>query len=105
MVENDFSFSAQVQRFPGFASWYYAVIPNHITGQIKAKFGFVRRGWRSYPVRATLGSTNWTTSIFPHQGIYFLALKADVRNKEKTVVGDIVNLHLEIMDDLFCPSV
>lgn len=102
MSGNHYAFSARVNRFPGFASWHYVVLPEQIVKQIKKKFGYIKRGWGSFPIKATLGSTVWTTSIFPHQaGSYFLALKADVRKKENISQGDSVNLYLEIKDDIF----
>jgi hypothetical protein len=44
------------------------------------------------PITATLGTTTWKTSLLPGKGIYFIALKAGVRKKEKVGHGDKVTI-------------
>jgi hypothetical protein len=48
------------------------------------------------PVEATIGSTRWTTSLFPKDGAYIVPLKDLVRNAERIEVGDKVTLRLTI---------
>jgi len=75
MPGKHFSFSAPVCRFPGFAAWYLVPIPGKIMSQIRQKISYLKRGWGSFPVTATLGNTVCGTSIFSHNGSYFIALK------------------------------
>jgi hypothetical protein len=48
------------------------------------------------PVAAHLGSTRWTTSLFPKDGGYDVPLKDLVRNAEGIDVGDTVSLRLTV---------
>ena len=42
------------------------------------------------------GRTEFTTSLFPKDGLYLVPLKAAVRKKEKLEEGDKVTIKLEI---------
>ena len=48
------------------------------------------------PVEARIGSTRWTTSLFPKDGGYVVPLKDLVRNSEGIDVGDTVTVHLAV---------
>ena len=55
-----------------------------------------KKGWGSIPVVATIGKTQWRTSVFPYNGSYLLPLKAEVRKKEKIVEDVTVKVTLDI---------
>lgn len=57
----------------------------------------VTYGWGMVPVRLGLGSTTWTTSLWPKDGGYLVPLKADVRRREHVEVGDVVTVRLEVL--------
>ena len=59
-----------------------------------------KRGWGSVRVKAAIGETTWETSLFPQakEGAYILPIKADVRKKEKIVVGS--ETHVSVMVNL-----
>jgi len=50
------------------------------------------------PVRATLGATTWSTSVFAdtQRGSYLLPVKADVRRREGVADGDTVTVRLHV---------
>ena len=48
------------------------------------------------PVTALIGSTRWTTSLFPKDGRYIVPVKAQVRTAEELDVGDVVTLRLTL---------
>jgi hypothetical protein len=79
-------------------SWYFITIPKKQSAIIKKTFGESARGWGSLRVKATIGKTNWNTSIFPDKKLeaYLLPIKAEVRKKEEIRDGDNVHLVLEI---------
>lgn len=57
------------------------------------------RGFGSLRVRATIGETTWTTSVFPHRSgkapaEWILPVKAEVRRAEGLAEGDEVVLTL-----------
>ena len=60
--------------------------------------GPVRRGWGALKVRATIGGSPWTTSIFPsasHKSC-LLPVKAQVRKAEGLKERKLVALQLEV---------
>jgi hypothetical protein len=48
------------------------------------------------PVEVVIGSTRWTTSMYPKDGRYVVPLKSVVRAAEGIVVGDLVNVRLGV---------
>lgn len=80
------------------AGWHFLTIPKKESENIKKKFGNMKRGWGSLPVRITVGKTTWDTSIFPDKssGTYLLPLKAMVRKKEGIFAKDRITFFLEI---------
>lgn len=53
-------------------------------------------GWGMIPVAARIGSTSWTTSLFPKDGRYIVPLKVVVRRAEGIDDGDVVSVELEV---------
>jgi len=48
-------------------------------------------------VRATIGSSTWTTSIFPGSGTgYVLPVKRSIRLAESLDVGDVATVTVEL---------
>ena len=84
------------------ASWHFVTIEGEAADAIRATAlmqrleGGQRRGWGSIRVSATIGDTNWQTSVFPSRenGGYLLPVKATVRKAESLAAGDEVTVHL-----------
>lgn len=57
-----------------------------------------RRGFGSAKVRATIGDTSWSTSVFPHKesGGWLLPVKAAVRKAEGLADGDEVTVTVSL---------
>ena len=56
----------------------------------------VTYGWGMIPVEVRIGSTTWTTSLFPKDGGYVVPLKDKVRKAEQIDVDDTVTLRLAV---------
>ena len=63
---------------------------------LKAISGFVTCGWGVIPVRARIGATEWTTSLFPKDDRYLAPIKASVRQAENLAEGDEVTIRLAV---------
>ena len=48
------------------------------------------------PVTVRLGSSTWTTSLWPKDGGYIVPLKLAVRRAEGIDVGDVVTVRLSL---------
>lgn len=88
MVDINFTFTGKCWEWQGKGSWHFITLPQDESEEINFfsdnHFG-KRRGWGSERVTASIGSTEWQTSIFPDSkaGAYLLPIKSDVRKKTK----------------------
>jgi hypothetical protein len=82
-------------------SWTFVSLPAGESEEIRDLAGGLRRGFGSVRVRATIGSSTWTTSIFPGSGSqagYVLPVKKPVRVAEALDVGDTATVTVELID-------
>jgi hypothetical protein len=81
-------------------SWIFISLPVDASEEIRDLTGGSRRGFGSLRVRATVGGSTWTTSIFPSSGSgnYVLPIKRPVRKAEALDVGDIATVTVELID-------
>lgn len=102
MIDLSFTFSAECWLWQADkASWHFITLPQDKSEEIKffsENIHGKRRGWGAVRVEVTIGNTTWQTSIFPssQSQAYILPIKADVRKKEKILVGNIVKVQLKI---------
>jgi hypothetical protein len=80
-------------------AWVFVTLPVSDSEEIRDLAGGQRRGFGSLRVRATIGDSTWTTSIFPDsQAGYVLPVKRPVRVAEGLDVGDIAAVTVELVD-------
>lgn len=89
MVSNTFSFTAKVWEHEGAGAWHFVSLPEDHADDIEEMFGGDARGFGSLRVDVTIGSTRWTTSIFPDakRRTYVLPVKKAVRTAEQLTAG------------------
>ena len=84
--------TGQVELFPQVGGWYYLLIPDWITDELS---DFADRGL--IPVRATVGSTEWDTSLLTKgDGRHFIALNAKVRKASDIERADRITVRFQI---------
>jgi hypothetical protein len=81
-------------------SWIFVSVPAELSEDIRELSRGPRRGFGSVRVRARIGDSSWTTSIFPEsaRGCYVLPLKRAVRRAEQLEAGDIATVTVELID-------
>lgn len=89
-------FSGEIFIWRGPAPFYFVTVPPEHSRDIKDISSLVTYGWGVIPVRVRIGKTEWTTSLFPKDGLYLVPIKASVRKAEKLEDGDTVTLHLDV---------
>lgn len=89
-------FSGKIVYWRGPAPWFFVVVPPEESSDLKAISSLVTYGWGVIPVQVRIGSTEWTTSLFPKDGQYLVPVKASVRKAEKLEEGDNVTVQLEV---------
>ena len=67
---------------------------------IRDMAGGRRRGFGSLRMRATVGGSMWTTSIFPDgaRRAHVLAIKRGIRKAEGLAAGEVATVTVELID-------
>jgi hypothetical protein len=81
-------------------SWTFVSLPVEASGEIRDLAAGRSRGFGSLRVRAAVGGSRWTTSIFPDsaRNAYVLPIKRGIRRAEVIDVGDVVSVTVELVD-------
>ena len=72
----------------------FAVIPLAYHAAIREAARRASYGWGVVPVTATIGGTEFTTSLFPRDGGYLLPIKLAVRRVTGVGPGDHISASL-----------
>jgi hypothetical protein len=93
-----YAFRAELWQYDGPGAWYFINLPPDVADDIRAKFGPQAAGFGSIKVEAVVGSTRWSTSLFPDKtrGTYLLPIKKAVRVAENLDAGDLATINLWI---------
>lgn len=89
-------FSGVVWEWRGPSPFYFVSVPEDESAHLEALSSLVTYGWGMIPVEARIGLTQWTTSLFPKDGLYVVPLKSAVRRAQGIGEGDVVNVHLGV---------
>ena len=94
-----FRFSAPLWEWGAQGGWFFVTVPEEFGADIR-EVPRMPRGFGAVRVRVTVGTTTWSTSIFPDskRGSYVLPLKKAVRTAEGIAEGDDVDVRLEVLD-------
>ena len=92
----DLEFRGEVWFWRGPSPYHFVTVPEDESLELQAASALVTYGWGMIPVEVRIGSTRWTTSLFPKDGGYVVPLKDRVRNAERIDVGDTVTVRLGV---------
>ncbi|MFL6288299.1 MAG: DUF1905 domain-containing protein [Actinomycetes bacterium] len=92
----DLAFSGEIWFWKGPAPFYFVTVPKDESELISEYSSLITYGWGVIPVTATIGDTEWTTSLFPKEGAYLVPIKVAVRKAERLELGDTADLRLKI---------
>lgn len=80
----------------GPAPFVFVPVPPDLSAEIKAISALVTYGWGCIPVTVTIGATEYTTSLFPRDGVYLVPVKVAVQKAEDVKVGAATAVRVEI---------
>lgn len=89
-------FTGEIFHWRGPAPYLFVAVPEEASREIKSVSRKVTYGWGVIPVHARIGKTEWTTSLFPKNGLYLVPIKMLVQKAENVDMGNAVNIRLEI---------
>ncbi len=94
---NSFQLEDTVYPYPGPAGWFFVRLGDSESRFLKAMPDLPKVAWGYVRVTAKIGKTTWKTTLFPSkEGPYLLAIKAEVRKKEKVKVGDRIQVQVTL---------
>jgi Domain of unknown function (DUF1905) len=98
MAVDHYEFRGELWQYDGPAAWHFVTLPAEIADDIRNRLGPNVSAFGSIRVEATVGSTRWTTSLFPDktQRTYLLPVKKGIRVVEDLETGDVVLVSLRI---------
>jgi len=81
-----------------YDSWTFVSLPVDAAEEIRERTAATRRGFGSVRVRATIGASTWSTSIFPDgaRGTYVLPVKRAIREAERLAAGDVTTVTVRL---------
>lgn len=80
----------------GPSPFYFIPITEPQSKKIKTLAAQLTYGWGVIPVVGKIGRTEFTTSLFPKDGLYYLPIKNQVRFAEKIEVGSEVSVQINL---------
>lgn len=92
----EFSFSATVFEWRGPAPYLFVAVPEDDAEVLREMLSALTYGWGMIPVRARIGETDFTTSMWPKDGGYLLPLKVAVQRAEGIGLGDEVSVRFAV---------
>ncbi|MCA0458085.1 MAG: DUF1905 domain-containing protein [Chloroflexi bacterium] len=92
----EIEFSGEIFYWRGPSPFLFVAIPKEDSDDIKAISSEVTYGWGVIPVSVQIGKTEWTTSLFPKDGLYLVPIKAKIQKAENVGEGDEVTIRLRI---------
>lgn len=95
-----YQLTGEVWRHPGDGGWHFVTVPPDLADELNVRYADRHRPFGSLPVRASLGSSTWSTSLFKDtkSASYLLPVKAEVRRRERIEEGATATIYIELED-------
>ena len=93
-MDFEFEFTGELIEWRGPAPFYFVPMPVEMSAEIKALAKTLSYGWGVVPVLARIGQTDFTTSLFPRDGVFMVPIKDAVRRVNTIAVGEAVSVWL-----------
>ena len=94
-----YQFEGIVRLWPANEKFFLLPLPKEVSEEIFEISDGLTAGFGSLKVEARIGTVVWRTSIFPDSanGVFELPLKAEVRKKNKLIVGSVALCEIELL--------
>jgi hypothetical protein len=88
-------FSGEIVYWRGPAPFHFVMMPKRESAELQSAASELTYGWGCIPTQGRIGTTAFTTALFPRDGRYAVPIKVAVRRAEGLELGDTVDVHLE----------
>jgi hypothetical protein len=89
-------FPGELISWRGPAPYHFIEVPEEVADALHDLASVLTYGWGVIPVTVRIGQSEWTTSLFPKDGLYLVPIKDAIRRGEGLVLGDVVSVEVEI---------
>lgn len=89
-------FTGDLTYWRGPSPYHFIIVPDKESTLLHDASELVTYGWGMIPAAIKIGSTEWTTSLFPRDGGYVVPVKQWVRKIEGLELGDTVSVRLSL---------
>jgi len=90
--EGEFTVRGKVFEWRGPAPFHFIAVKGEVAEEIRDLASAVTYGWGMIPVACRVGDTQFTTSLWPKDGEYYLPLKDAVRTAEGITLGATITV-------------
>jgi hypothetical protein len=90
-------FEGKAIEWRGPAPYLFVAIPADQVAEIRFAAHAASYGWGCVPVEARIGSTDFTTSLFPRGETYLLPVKVAVQKAAGVGLGDGVSVVIRVI--------
>lgn len=95
-MDNAIHFEAITIEWRGPAPFLFAPVPDEHVGAIRYAAMTESYGWGVVPVVASIGDSEFATSLFPRDGGYLLPIKVAVQESARIGLGDRVAVIMRV---------
>ena len=95
-MDERFEVTGTVVEWRGPAPYHFVEITGDLAEEICDLASSVTYGWGMIPVACRIGSTSFTTSLWPRRDAYFLPLKDAVRDAEHVEIDAKVRVEFTL---------
>lgn len=90
------TFDAEIVEWRGPAPYLFAVMPDEQVADLAPLARDLTYGWGCIPAAGRVGSTRFTTALFPRNGGYLVPIKVAVQRAEGVELGDHIHVELTV---------
>lgn len=90
----EFQIRGKLIHWRGPSPFHFVPIPTKESAKIRSMAPQLTYGWGVIPVTVTIGSTSFSTSLFPKDGVYLVPIKNAVRTAQELSLGAPVTARL-----------
>ena len=90
-------FIGELIEWRGPAPYHFIRVPPDVADELHSLAPMLSYGWGVIPVTVRIGSSEWTTSLFPKDGGYLVPIKDRIRFADGLVLADVVSVELAII--------
>jgi hypothetical protein len=90
------AFGGEIVQWRGPAPYLFVAVPDKYVGEVAYAARLASYGWGCVPVEARIGTTDFTTSLFPRNGTWLLPVKVAIQKAERIGLGDRVAVVIQI---------